>query len=253
MSNENDTKLIKEINGCKWMSYINDEYFVVPKPLSENTDLNNYINMTIDKYDDESTFIKMESSEYTEDVFMTIARRIHKDYSLQRILDDISEIYLKIKSKYEKFRGDYAEAAYLAFVGGKSIPDGETFDIEHNGDYIEIKSYSPQSKTIIISLEQIRETSLKLAYPLIPDKNGKSILELAKIIENSNPEFSKKLISKYSSDSVNGTKKYARKHFADITDQLQFDINTSENVISGKLKIFINVFHHNNYNVINPL
>lgn len=230
---------IDEDSGCKILSFSDREFIVIPRPKPPQSDLQNYINIRIMDLSPEETIIEIQDSEYIVDFFDLISKRIIDGTSIIKILDDVSELFLKQNSKLEKFRGDYAEAAYLHLEGGESEPDGETFDIRHGDDYIEVKSYSPQQKAITISIEQLRENTKKVAYPLRADSNGISIIDLAGFIENSNPEFSRYLIKTYEKEPKLSNKKYQQMKFQDITEQLEFNTVLPKNVRSGKLIVEI--------------
>lgn len=229
----------EENNNCKLLNFGNRDFILLPIKYDEQSNLKNYINLNIEKWSDNQTIIEISDVEYSKDIFYTISNRLEEGMTLIKILDDISELYLKYKTKYMKFRGDLTEAMFLAFVGGKWINDGETFDIEYNDEYYEVKSFSRQKKTIIISIEQLQQNTRKVAYPIIPDQEGYSIMELSKIISGDNPEFSRYLSAKYGNDDQINSRKYAKVDYFDITDQLNKEIKFSDKIVSGKLEISI--------------
>lgn len=212
----------------------------VPYELPENAELSNYLNLEI-KAIEKETFIRMNETEYSLDIFNTISSKVNENNSLLKVLDDVSELYLKYKTKYLKFRGDLAEAIFLYKVGGQAIVDGETFDIKLDEKHIEVKSFSRQRKTIHISFEQLMQTSVKYAVPIIPDHNGMSIIELANTISNNNPEFSKSLIDKYEKDQKISSTKYEITIPIDISEQLKDIFNNNNKVLRAELEIYIEI------------
>lgn len=248
MKREHILEEINKIGKCYLYKELENEinknikdkrYIVVPRTTPEESELKSYVNLIIapDGEDENNTIIAIENSDYAEDLFYLISNKIEDDLSLIEILEDINELLAKAGNDRNKFRGDYAEAAYLAYVGGEWVPGNEIHDIVHNGKNIEIKSFSPQSKTITMSHEQLSSDSIKMAYPLRTSSNGKTILDLAKLIRGSNPRFSDELTKKYENDYLQGNKKYEEMEFLNFTDQLDFEINVPEKV--KKLEIWV--------------
>lgn len=239
-----DLELIPVLKSdyCSLVTYDHKTFYIlVYKEVPSSEELKPYKNIEVFKYWDDSTLLDFGENDYMEDLYEIINKKLTEGYSLIRIIDEVSELFLKSKSKLEKFRGDYAEAAYLAYEGGKPTVDGESFDIIHNDDYIEIKSYSTQQKTIIISIEQLRENTIKKAYPLIKDPDGHSIEDLINLIKDDHPRFANILKIRYENDNDLSTRKFEKRKFHDITDQLSFTEKIPDNIMSGKIKVFINV------------
>ena len=112
-------------------------------------------------------------------------------------LIDLTKAFKKKRVNLLKFRGDLAEAIFILTVGGEKIYDGASADINLNGKMIEVKSYSPQKRTIHISLQQLNENTLKYAIEILLDNNGKTIIDIANSIKF-NSTFKEYLLSMYS-------------------------------------------------------
>lgn len=231
-------------NGCMMFERLGKGFIIIPKPMPSQKELSDYVNINIFEFSEGETILEIENVEYLEDVYSLISKRIIEGKSITRILNDVSSLFLRTRSKLEKFRGDYAEAAYLAFVGGKWVPNNDIYDIEHDGKYIEVKSFSPQQKSVIISIEQLRSNTTKVAYPLRASDNGYTISELSELIKNDNPDFAAYLDETYKGDKQ-AEKKYEKFDFENITDQLNFNSVLPDTIESGKLKVKITLQNKN--------
>lgn len=228
-------------NGCELIEVYNDHYMIIPFPAPEKKYSDNFVNLDIESWSENETIIKIPEKEYSKDIFYTVSSRVNKDKSVIEILDDVSDIYFKQKGKFLKFRGDLIEAMYLAFVGGKWSGEGETYDIEYNGENIEVKSYTPQKNTILISIEQIMQNSKKFAGMVRPDSGGISLKELVDQFKEDNPDFKSSLKRRYKNESDFWEKKYMVPKFHDVTNQVSESIKIESNVVSGKIEISIDV------------
>lgn len=240
--NENNTREFVEIeskNGCALLQANNQIWIEVPSPGFESDDfVYDFINMKLHKNWDKALLV-LEDSEYTKEIYELIVSKISPDYPIIRILNEVSEIFLRRKTKNLKFRGDYAEAAYLAFKGGVWVDGNKTYDIKHDGENVEVKSVAPQKKTISISIEQLRSNSRKWVYPLRESTEGLTIIQLADMIANSNSKFSKKLKDTYGDDKECSTEKFELMKFEEVTDQLSKYKEIPLDVKRGTLEIDI--------------
>lgn len=140
--------------------------------------------------------IIFENDEYIDDIYEIIVQR--KDNDFERIFYELNEVFtLKKNISWDKFRGDFGEALYLFFnKGTKSNNEFDTFDFfDENKEKIELKTYSKQKKTILISHEQLQQNVKLFIVPLEVDNNGKTILEVAKEINDQ--KFGLELKNKY--------------------------------------------------------
>ena len=103
---------------------------------------------------------------------------------------------------YKKLRGDFAEAYIVSITKGTKIPGEQKFDIEVNGEYLEVKSYSSSNNKITIKNSQIKESVKIIGTSLSMSNEGKSIIEIANEISNIDSNFSEELILKYSNTKM---------------------------------------------------
>lgn len=96
----------------------------------------------------------------------------------------------------KKFRGDLGEAIFLNKIGGEKIRDGETVDIKLDSNFIEVKTFSTQLKTVHITFAQIIENSKKYAVQIKINSDGMDIIKIAEGIRG-NSEFKKYIKDKY--------------------------------------------------------
>lgn len=234
-------KVIKERFDCKLLSFEDREFILIPGETPDQKELKNYLNISVMNFSENETLIEVEGNDYMEDLFDIISKKIEQGLTITKILEDVSELFLKQKSKREKFKEDYSKAAYLSFEGGNAVPIGTKFNFNHGEKILEIKSYSPTKPSVMMTIDEIRTTAIKIAYELFESEDGLTIIDLSELIKDSNSEFSTYLKARYSEDPEFNDKKFGKGQFKDVTDQLAFGLNIPNNVLDGKLKIYIDV------------
>lgn len=198
---------------------INDEYFV-----------SSFKNIKTG-FHEGKTLLKAKT-----EILYAIAIFLNKNnFSIEEALINLDEELKRSKINYLKFRGDLAELIFLYKWGGEII-NNLTGDIVFEDKVYEIKSFSNQLKYVILSLQQLKEETEKIAIGLSINNDGYSMSNLIEKVSN-NQEFVSNLISKYS-NSILFKIKYSVDEIKNITNSLP-KIEFPNNVISGKLKIKI--------------
>lgn len=157
--------------------------------------------------------------------------------SLSYTFEFLSNEFKKEKQDYLKFRGDLAESIFIAQnFNAIKIFEGASADIKLNENLIEIKSFSSQKRSIIVSMLQANENTIKYAIKLEVDINGESITTIANKFKN-NIEFKEYLIQKYK-DTPFDILKYKMTTPIDMTNKIP-KIKLTKNIISAFFTILI--------------
>jgi len=194
-----DGKLVneKKINEFIYTGYFEDK----PAILLLNKCLKN-LNKKIVKID--TVYIDSEASS-----LLTINSKNNQHIILELILkhdevetlDEIISLFANVPNEYYlKLRGDFAEAKFISVHGGEKIKGEQKFDINMDGKYIEIKSYSKSVGTVMVKNSQIVKGIKIVAANIYMDNLGETIIELAKRINDK--EFSEELIKKYTNTKM---------------------------------------------------
>ena len=238
-----EIKQVRE-NGNVTLLTFNNRFFIL-MPLQETNEarFSEYKEFKIKKWNEDNgeikTLIELNENEFVDEVFDIISDRINNGENIFNILHNLNKLLSKYKEDYLKLRGDVGEALFILNNGGVKADDSETFDIIWNKKYVEVKTFSPQKKTIDISLKQLEDQTLKYAVPIIQDSNGMNILELADIIDETNPDFASYIKNTYNDMSYLGFLKFKNEIPFDITSQLSDEIILPKNVVAAKFSIFI--------------
>ncbi len=234
-----------EINNVKLLKF-GERYFIL-MPLQfveDSTQYNEYKKINIVKWKEEGTseyltLIEFLDDEFIFEIFDIISSTLSEEDNIFSILNRLNNFLSKDNSDYLKLRGDIGEALFLMNIGGKKTDDSETFDIILGDQYIEVKTYSPQARTINISLQQLQENTLKYAVPIYSDQEGMSIRDMAKEIESTNSEFYQYIMDTYKDNQYLSTLKFKNEKPFEITNQLKGDIVLPDYVISAHFKVNI--------------
>lgn len=232
-------EISRENEYCKFFSYNDRDFILVDERLDTDFTISKYKNFLIKRWEEDKTLVEILNTVYSDDIFDILSRKLEEGKSVINVISELSDLYMKNSVDYLKFRGDLGEALFLIEFGGKKITDGETYDIELDGKYIEVKSFSNQKKQITISLEQIKENSKVYAVPIEIDQDGLSILDMAEEISNSNPEFAEYIKNSYAKDDELSNRRYKKTIPFDVTEQIDRNIVMPNNVISAEFKISI--------------
>ena len=235
---------ISEKGKVKLLFHNGRNFLLMPLQETENKKFFEYKNFKIQKWNEnneEKTLVEFYDKEFRDDIFEIISSRINEGENLFTILNSLSFLLEKNKKNYLKLRGDFGEAIFLLKNGGTKAMDNETFDIVWKNKYVEIKTYSPQKRTIMITLKQIKENTLKFVVPIYNDSQGINILEISEKIKNTNPDFSNYLEKKYKKSSYLSELKFKICDPVDITNQIDKNIILPSNIVSAKFSIFINL------------
>lgn len=127
---------------------------------------------------------------------MSIMKAINDDdCSTWEALILFNKVFTKNRPDILKFRGDLAEAIFMLQKGGIKLEDSVSADVVVNGELHEIKSFSPQKRTITISLQQANENTFKSAIELKLSNGGKTITEIAQLLNDN--KFGSYLLETY--------------------------------------------------------
>lgn len=236
-----EKEIIIEKENIKLISD-NNKYIIIVKDDLKEEDFEKFKEITMwESYIDSERWILLDldfDQSMTQSIFYTI-KELLKSNNLLNSLHVLSKkfSFKTPKDKYLKFRGDYAEAAYLyKNPKARKLNDHETADINDEGEIIEIKSYSTQKNQVRISLKQIRENTTKLAFPLLNDTDGKNIIELSQSIDDIS--FKEYLIDQYKNTEYEHIKYTIDKDFLNINDQIK-EFVLPKNIIKADFVINI--------------
>lgn len=184
--------------------------------------------------DEEKWGIVFIDNEMAIDV-LRLQLSLYSELNFWEILFQIDEAFSKNKNNMLKFRGDLAEVIFLAIEGGTKYFETEDVDIELDGEFIEIKSYSIKSKEIVIRKSQTEIDSRTYSVALELSNSGKTIFELLKMIKG-NEEFKKYILESYSNFEYAQNTKWATNHIKDITTFIR-GLNLNKNIVEARIKL----------------
>lgn len=201
---KDNAKTIQYKNGIYLIKYNSEEEILIMDTVFPNHNDKKFNNITFEPitYNDddfpgkEGVILKFKSKEYIREIYNILADR--KDDDFYKIFVDLNKLFsFKKEISLQEFRGDYGEALYLKYFGGRRTKNlNDLFDIFSKDDeLIEVKSYSNKNMHITIQHQQLTGNAKIFIVPLDHSPDGLNIIELAEKIEDS--EFSAYLKLKY--------------------------------------------------------
>lgn len=237
-------KLLEDVNNKNIYFVESDKSYGYITQGSENNLISSlsFKNFKIDPNELEdsegNTMIKVYVlSERARDILNSELRNNDNCDFWEKVLE-IEAAFSKNASDFLKFRGDLAECLFLHIEGGEKNLKEDSTDIILDGNLIEIKSFSLNSREIMISNQQVHNIVQTFAVGIVVDNlNGMTILELAEKLEGN--EFFKKYINeKYGETYLGKYLKYSvsYKNVFEITDFIK-TLKMNKAIIEAKVKL----------------
>lgn len=201
---KDNAKTIQYKNGIYLIEYNYEEEILIMDSVFPNHNDKKFKNIIFEKitYNDDDfpgdtgVILKFKSKEYIREIYHILSNRSDDDF--YKIFVDLNKLFsFQNEISIQEFRGDYGEALYLKFFGGRRTKNlNDIFDIFSNEDeLIEVKSYSRRNMHITIQHQQLISDSKIFVVPLVSSNEGLNIIELSEEIEDA--EFSAYLKLKY--------------------------------------------------------
>lgn len=250
-----ETKVIKEFkNFTIYEKY--GEYFMLFDPKFDSNEIKEkqYENIEVIPQDtaNKQVYVNLRDNDLTVNLAPYIDNELETNIGIFGLLEKLSNSFLLRKSDLKKLRGDFGELLFLKFNrdAEKFFHEGSFDIIDKNKNVYEIKSFSTKKNQVTISIQQLKEKTLKYAVPVIVSTSGRNSITIMDLIEDTKNQMPaqvyNEMISRYEKSISRYLPHEITKPF-EVTNQLK-EQKLDSNVKGGDL-IFEITYSESDYKI----